>query len=133
MRSCNFLRLIYNKVTSRSYGYFFKFLYFNFLRNWLFQLIEKLQNLVKKTQGILGVKHLPLHLLIHEKRKKIFKQNFSQSIVSNRTLTMECIHLFKYRCNTHPYAPKAFLCPKLIFLHQNLYYLEFVQHANLGK
>jgi hypothetical protein len=28
MRSCNFLRLMSNKITSRSYSYFFKFLYF---------------------------------------------------------------------------------------------------------
>jgi hypothetical protein len=55
MRSCNFLRLIYNKLTSRSYGYFLKFSYFYFLRNWFFQLCQKLQSLVKKTQGILEV------------------------------------------------------------------------------
>jgi hypothetical protein len=56
MRSCNFLRLIYNKVTSRSYGYFLKFSYFYFLRNWFFQLCQKLQSLVKEAQGILGVR-----------------------------------------------------------------------------
>jgi hypothetical protein len=28
MRSCNFWRLMFNKVTSRSYGYFFKFTFF---------------------------------------------------------------------------------------------------------
>jgi hypothetical protein len=28
MRSCNFWRLMFNKVTSRSYGYFLKFSYF---------------------------------------------------------------------------------------------------------
>jgi hypothetical protein len=59
MRNCNFLRLIYNKVTSRSYGHFLKFSYFNFLRNWFFQLCQKLQSLVKKTQGILGVNSKP--------------------------------------------------------------------------
>jgi hypothetical protein len=48
MRNCNFLRLVYNKVTSRSYGYFLKFSYFNFLKNWFFQLCQKLQSLVKK-------------------------------------------------------------------------------------
>jgi hypothetical protein len=32
MRNCNFLRLIYKKVASRSYNYFLKFTYFNFLR-----------------------------------------------------------------------------------------------------
>jgi hypothetical protein len=53
---CNFLRLIYNKVTSRSYGYFLKISYFHFLSNWYFQLCQKLQSLVQKTQGILGVK-----------------------------------------------------------------------------
>jgi hypothetical protein len=67
MRSCNFLRLIYNKVTSRSYGYFFKFSYFNLLRNWFFQLCQKQQSLVKKTQGILVVKSellLPMIALV---------------------------------------------------------------------
>jgi hypothetical protein len=49
------LRLISNKVISRSYGYFLKYSYFNFLRNWIFQLCQKLQSLVQKTQGILGV------------------------------------------------------------------------------
>jgi hypothetical protein len=28
MRSCNFWRLMFNKVTLRSYGYFLKFSYF---------------------------------------------------------------------------------------------------------
>jgi hypothetical protein len=28
MRSCNFWRLMFNKVTSRSYSYFLKFSYF---------------------------------------------------------------------------------------------------------
>jgi hypothetical protein len=55
MRSYNFFRLIYNKVTSRSDGYLLKFSYFYFLRNWFFQLCQKLQSLVRKTQGILGV------------------------------------------------------------------------------
>jgi hypothetical protein len=49
MRSYNFLRLIYNKVTSRSYGYFLRFSYFYFLR--------------KKTQGILGVTQKPHGIL----------------------------------------------------------------------
>ena len=57
MKSCNFLRLIYNKVTSRSYGYFLKFLYFYFLRKWFFQLCQKLQSLVRKiSQGTIGIK-----------------------------------------------------------------------------
>jgi hypothetical protein len=53
-----------NKVTSRSYSYFLKFSYFNFSRDWFFQLCQKLQSLVKKTQGILGVKPWTLLLLI---------------------------------------------------------------------
>jgi hypothetical protein len=48
MRSCNFLRLISNKVTSRTYGYFLKVSYFYFLRIWFFQLCQKVQSLVKK-------------------------------------------------------------------------------------
>jgi hypothetical protein len=57
--------LIYNKVTSRSYSYFQKIAYFNFLKNWLFQLCQKLQSLVEKTQGILGVNAInsTLHFL----------------------------------------------------------------------
>jgi hypothetical protein len=60
MKSWNFLRLrlIFNKVTSRSYGYFLKFAYFYFLRNWFFQLRQKLRSLVKKSQEILGVNPL---------------------------------------------------------------------------
>jgi hypothetical protein len=53
--ACNFLRLIHNKVTLRSYSYFLKFSYFIFLRNWFFQLCQELQSLVKNPQGILGV------------------------------------------------------------------------------
>jgi hypothetical protein len=51
------LRLIYNKVTLRSYSLFLKFSYLNFLRKSFFQLYKKLQSLVKKAQGILGVNH----------------------------------------------------------------------------
>jgi hypothetical protein len=56
MRHYDFLRLVSNKVTSRSYGHFHQFSCFYFLRNWFFQLCQKLQSLIKKTQGILGVK-----------------------------------------------------------------------------
>jgi hypothetical protein len=62
MRSWIFLRLIYNKVTSRSYSYFLKFVYFSFLRNWFFQPCQKLQSLVQKPQGILGVNSYMLNL-----------------------------------------------------------------------
>jgi hypothetical protein len=55
MRSYNFLRLISNKITSRSYNYFLKVSYFYFLRNWFFQLGQK-------TQGILRVKHVRIRL-----------------------------------------------------------------------
>jgi hypothetical protein len=40
IRIYNFLKLISNKVTSRSYSYFLKFSYFYFLRNWFFQLFK---------------------------------------------------------------------------------------------
>jgi hypothetical protein len=56
MRSCNFWRLMFNKVTSGSYGYFFKFSYFFWYRNGILQVGQKLQKLVKETEGILGVK-----------------------------------------------------------------------------
>jgi hypothetical protein len=49
------LRLMSNKVT---YDYFLKFSYFIFLRNRFFQLCKKLQSLIKKTQGILGVNYI---------------------------------------------------------------------------
>jgi hypothetical protein len=38
MRSCNFWRLMFDKVTSRSYSYFLKFSYFFWWRNWILQL-----------------------------------------------------------------------------------------------
>jgi hypothetical protein len=47
--------LMFNKVTSGSYGYFFKFSYFFWYRNGILQVGQKLQKLVKKTEGILGV------------------------------------------------------------------------------
>jgi hypothetical protein len=44
MRSCSFWRLIFNKVTSRSYGYFLKFSSFFFgSRNGFLQVGQKLQ------------------------------------------------------------------------------------------
>jgi hypothetical protein len=58
------LGLIYNKVTSRSYSYFQKIEYFYFLRNWFFQVCRKLQSLVEKTQGILGIKLLSIKLYL---------------------------------------------------------------------
>jgi hypothetical protein len=47
---------MFNKVTLRSYCYFLKFLYFFGYRNGFLQVGQKLQKLVKKTEGILGVK-----------------------------------------------------------------------------
>jgi hypothetical protein len=47
---------MFNKVTSGSYGYFFKFSYFFWYRNGILQVGQKLQKLVKETEGILGVK-----------------------------------------------------------------------------
>jgi hypothetical protein len=55
MRSCNFLRLMSNKVTWRSCSYFLKILNFFWWRNGFLQLGLKLQKFVKKTEGILGV------------------------------------------------------------------------------
>jgi hypothetical protein len=55
MRSCNFGRLMFNKVILRSYSYFLKFSYFFWLRSGFFQIGQNLQKLVKKTKGILGV------------------------------------------------------------------------------
>jgi hypothetical protein len=52
MRSCNFLRLIYNKVTLRSLN--FHTLFFEKL---IFPTISKIAKFGKKTQGILGVKY----------------------------------------------------------------------------
>jgi hypothetical protein len=48
---------MFNNVTSRSYGYFLKFSYFFWYINRFFQIGQKLQKLVKKIDGILGVKN----------------------------------------------------------------------------
>jgi hypothetical protein len=47
---------MFNKVTSRPYGYFLKFSYFFRQRNGYLQVGQKPQKLVKKIEGILGVK-----------------------------------------------------------------------------
>jgi hypothetical protein len=52
MRRCNFLRLIYNKVTSRSYSYFLKVSYFEKL---ILPPMSKTAKFGKKTQRILAV------------------------------------------------------------------------------
>jgi hypothetical protein len=52
--------LMFNKVTSRCYGYFLKFSYFFLVEKWILLVGQKLQKLVKKTEGILGVKTEPL-------------------------------------------------------------------------
>jgi hypothetical protein len=56
MWSYNFWRLMFNKVTSRSYIYFLKFSYFFWSRNGFLQVGQKVQKLVRKIEGILGVK-----------------------------------------------------------------------------
>jgi hypothetical protein len=48
MRSYNFLRMIYNKVTSRSYGYFLIFSYFNFFEKLIFPTMSKTAKFDKK-------------------------------------------------------------------------------------
>jgi hypothetical protein len=58
MRSYNFWRLMFNKVTSSYYGYFLKFSYFFWQRNGFLQVGQKLHKLVKKTEGILRVNKL---------------------------------------------------------------------------
>jgi hypothetical protein len=69
MRSYNFWRLMFNKVTSRSYGYF-KIL-------WLLPQVlilflgQKLQKLVKKTEGILGAYILKIARKNLEKSQKL--------------------------------------------------------------
>jgi hypothetical protein len=87
MKSCNFWRLIFNKVTSRSYGHFLKFSYLFWQKNGFLQVGQKLQKLVKKTEGILGVKllakgdrgfldreySLSLHMLRKEMRTKMIR------------------------------------------------------------
>jgi hypothetical protein len=55
MSSCNFLRLIFNKVTPRSYGYFFKASYSFLKKKLIFPTMSKTAEFGKKTQGILGV------------------------------------------------------------------------------
>jgi hypothetical protein len=52
MRSYNFWRLMFNKVTSRSYNYFLKFSYFVLVEKWIPPTRSETG---KKTDGILGV------------------------------------------------------------------------------
>jgi hypothetical protein len=56
MRGCKFLRLMFHKVTLRSYNYFLHFLHLIFGGKWILQLCPKLPSFVEKPQGILGVK-----------------------------------------------------------------------------
>jgi hypothetical protein len=55
MRGCNFLGLISNKVTLRSYNYFSWFIHLIFGKNEFFQLCPQLPSFAKKIQEILGV------------------------------------------------------------------------------
>jgi hypothetical protein len=50
-----FLRLMFNKVTLRSYSWFHYFLHLIFDKKWFLQLCPKLPSFVQKAQGILGV------------------------------------------------------------------------------
>jgi hypothetical protein len=51
------LRFMFNKVTSRFHGCFPKFTSFNLVENGFFWQRHILQNFVKPTQGILGIKN----------------------------------------------------------------------------
>jgi hypothetical protein len=53
--SSNILSLMSNKVIQRFYGNFLKNSYFGSWKKWFLQLCQKLQSLVKKSQGILEV------------------------------------------------------------------------------
>jgi hypothetical protein len=52
MRSCNFWRLMFNKVTSRSYNYFLKL-----VEKWIPPTRSETTEIGKKTEGILGVNY----------------------------------------------------------------------------
>jgi hypothetical protein len=71
MRDCNFLRLVSNTITSRSYNYFSQFLHLIFLhliflhliflhlifwKKWFVQLCSKQPGFIQIPQGILGIK-----------------------------------------------------------------------------
>jgi hypothetical protein len=56
MRTCDFWRLIFNKVTSRSYGYFLKFSFFFWVEKWIPPSRSKSAEIGQKTEEILGVK-----------------------------------------------------------------------------
>jgi hypothetical protein len=56
MRSYNFWRLMFNKVTSRYYSYFLKFSYFFWVEKWIPPSRSETVEIGKKTEGILGVK-----------------------------------------------------------------------------
>jgi hypothetical protein len=46
---------MFNKVTSRSYGYVLKFSYFFLVKKWISPTRSETVDLVKKLEGILGV------------------------------------------------------------------------------
>ena len=58
MKGCNFLLLAFNKITSRSYNYFFEFTFYNSWNQWFLKLCPKLQNFDKNAQEIIGVKRI---------------------------------------------------------------------------
>jgi hypothetical protein len=66
---------MFNKVTSGSYGYFFKFSYFFWYRNGILQVGQKLQKLVKKTEGILGVNKTQVGYNMFTIPTQVFKSN----------------------------------------------------------
>ena len=86
MRSCNFLRMIYNKVTLRSYDYFLKFSYF-------FQSCQKLQSLVKNHKEFYGL--ISYHYII------ILSYSFVYKLIT--------IFLFIMLADTRNY--RSNLCP----------------------
>jgi hypothetical protein len=129
MRIYNFLRLIHNKVTSRSYNYFVNFSYFSFLRNWFFQLCQKLQSLVKKTEGILGVKGTAMGVATLKSQQNsinflfLFVQlahfRVMSSLLANswllKTLTPKIPSVFLFNsCSFWPSWRNPFLYPKKV-------------------
>jgi hypothetical protein len=92
-----FLYEVINKVTLRSYGYFFHFLHLIFGEICFLQLCPKLPNIVQKSQGILGAKCVKLHNTLNL---------LLLLCLCNFCLISFFASKFFYALNWHTYVPK---------------------------
>jgi hypothetical protein len=64
---------MFNKVTSRSYGYFLKFSYFFLVEKWILPNRSEIAEIGKKTEGILGVNKYNAHYKIYCKLMVLYR------------------------------------------------------------